>query len=169
MAKLQMQGISKYIKQLESVAWASKAVCQAAVYKGAEVVADEIKKGIMELETVTDAEAKAAFQKSVPTMISVNQKRGLIDSFGIAPISDKYGVISTKLGFDGYNDIKTERWPNGQPNALIARACESGSTAMIKQPFMRPTEKRVRKRAEEAMEDAADKKLQEILGGKNNG
>ena len=75
MAKFQMQGISKYIKQLESVAWASKAVCQAAVYKGAEVVADEIKKGIWGLNTVSDAEARAAYQKSVPTLISVKQKR----------------------------------------------------------------------------------------------
>lgn len=169
MAKFEMKGMTKYLKQLERVAWASKEVCQAAVYKGAEVVADGIKQGIWGLNTVSDAEARAAYQKSVPTLISVNQKRGLIDSFGIAPISDKYGVISTKLGFDGYNDIVTDRWPNGQPNALIARACESGSTAMIKQPFMRPTEKRVKKRAEEAMEEAADKKLQEILGGKNNG
>lgn len=165
MAKVEMKGMSQYIKQLENVAWASKEVCRAAVYAGADVVADEMKREIQALDRVTDAEAMSAYREGRPTKISVSQKIGLVKSLGIAPIADKYGVVSTKIGFDGYNDVKTERWPNGQPNALIARACESGSSAMIKQPFVRPTVKRLEKTALEAMKQAADKELEKLTGG----
>ena len=77
----------------------------------------------------------------------------------------KKGSWFLKIGFDGYNSVKSKRWPKGQPNQLIARACESGSSAMIKQPFVRPTLKSVQQAAELAMEKAADKKLKEITGG----
>ena len=69
------------------------------------------------------------------------------------------------MGFDGYNDIKTKRWPNGQPNALIARACESGSSAMLKQPFVRPAIQRKKDAALEAMKQAADRELEKLTGG----
>ena len=55
MAKIEMRGMDKWIKQLEDVAWASKAVCRAAVYAGADVVADEIRKGIQGLRANPDA------------------------------------------------------------------------------------------------------------------
>ena len=165
MAKIVMQGMEQYLKQLENVAWATSDICKAVVYRGAAVVADEIKQGIKGLRTVSDAEAKANYQKRQPTLISVTQKRALEDSFGVAPIKDKYGVVSTKLGFDGYNEIKSDRWPNGQPNQMIARACESGSTAMLKQPFMRPAERKSKNEALQAMAKAADEEIKKITGG----
>ena len=48
---------------------------------------------------------------------------------------------------------------------LIARACESGSVAMIKQPFMRPSQNRVKNKALDAMRDTADKELKKLTGG----
>ena len=128
-------------------------------------MADAIKQKIERLDRVSDDEALAAYQEQRPVKISVSQKIGLKESFGVTPISNKYGVYSAKVGFDGYNDVKTKRWPNGQPNALIARACESGSTAMLKQPFIRPTEKRLKSAVYDAMDAAANKKLNEITGG----
>lgn len=169
MAKIEMQGMSQYIKQLENVAWATSDVCRAVVHKGAGIVANEIKRGIWDLRTVSDAEALAAYQKQQPTLISISQKRALIESFGVAPIQNKFGVVSTKLGFDGYNEIITERWPQGQPNQLIARSCESGSSAMKKQPFMRPAERRSKEEALREMAREADQMINEILGGNSNG
>ena len=165
MAKVELKGMSQYLKQLENVSWATAEVCQAAVYAGADVVADEIRKGIDRLKANPDAYSLAAYQKLMPTYINVTQKRGLQESLGIAKISGKYGVYSTKIGFDGYNDIKTDRWPQGQPNQLIARACESGSEAMYKQPFMRPAISRAKNEALSKMAQAVDKKLKEITGG----
>lgn len=157
--------MSTYLKQLEHVSWATSSVCKAVVYKGAGVVANEIKAGIHNLRVVSDKHALAAARKSVPTLISYSQREALRNSFGVAPITDKHGVVSTKLGFDGYNEIQTDRWPGGQPNQLIARACESGSTAMIKQPFMRPAERRSKDEALREMAQTADAEIQKIIGG----
>lgn len=169
MAKIEMQGMEAYLSELRKLGEATEPVCKAAVYAGARVVADAIKQEIKGLDRVTDAEAMAAWHQGRPAKISVSQKIGLVKSLGITPIRDKYGVFSAKVGFDGYNDIKSKRWPHGQPNQLIARSCESGSSAMTKQPFVRPTVKRVQGAAELEMERAADKKLKEILGGNSNG
>lgn len=166
MAKVEMQGMDAYLSELRKLGENTVPVCKAAVYAGAKVVADEMKRATQGLDSVTDAEAKAAWHEREPAKISVSQKIGLVKSLGVAPISDKYGVVSTKVGFDGYNDVKTKRWPKGQPNQLIARSCESGSTAMIKQPFVRPALKRIEKAALFAMEQAANKELEKLTGGK---
>lgn len=165
MAKVELKGMEAYLSELRKVGEATGPVCEAAVYAGAKVVADAVKQEIEGLDRVTDAEAMAAWHERRPVKISVSQKIGLKESFGITPIRNKFGIYSAKIGFDGYNDVKTDRWPQGQPNQLIARACDSGSSAMIKQPFIRGPLKRVQHAAEFAMEQAADKKLKEVTGG----
>ena len=75
------------------------------------------------------------------------------------------GVYNAKVGFDGYNGIVTRRWPQGQPNVLIARACESGSSAMLKQPFARKAINGQKKRAQEAMGKAVNEEIDKITGG----
>lgn len=165
MAKVELKGMEAYLTELRKAGEATGPVCEAAVYAGAKVVADAIKQKIEELDRVSDDEALAAYREQRPVKISVSQKIGLKESFGITPIRNKYGVYSAKVGFDGYNSVKSKRWPKGQPNQLIARACESGSSAMIKQPFVRPTLISVQQAAELEMTEAADKKLKEVTGG----
>jgi hypothetical protein len=169
MAKIEMHGMEAYLSELRKVGEATAPVCEAAVYAGAAVMADAIRQSTEGLDTVSDAEALSNYQARTPGKISVSQKIGLVKSLGITPIRDKYGVFSAKVGFDGYNDVKTKRWPHGQPNQLIARSCESGSTAMTKQPFVRTVIKRTQGAALVEMERAADKKLKKILGGNDNG
>lgn len=169
MAKIEMQGMEAWLSELRKLGEATTPVCEAAVFAGAAVVADAIKQSTQGLDRVTDAEALASYQAGTPTKISVTQKIGLVKSLGITKIRNKYGVISAKVGFDGYNDVRSKRWPHGQPNQMVARSCESGSSAMTKQPFVRPVVKRVQGAAEIEMERAADKKLKEILGGNANG
>lgn len=169
MAKIEMQGMETWLSELRKLGEATTPVCEAAVYAGAKVVADAIRSSTEGLDTVSDAEALANYQVRTPGKISVTQKIGLVKSLGITKIRNKYGIISAKVGFDGYNDVKSKRWPHGQPNQMVARSCESGSSAMTKQPFVRPAVKRVQGAAEIEMERAADKKLKEILGGNANG
>lgn len=169
MAKIEMKGMEAYLSELRKVGEATAPVCEAAVYAGAAVMADAIRQSTLGLDAVNDAQAMANWQAGKAGKISVKQKIGLVNSLGITPIRDKYGVFSAKVGFDGYNDVKTKRWPHGQPNQLIARSCESGSTAMTKQPFVRTVIKRTQGAALVEMERAADKKLKEILGGNDNG
>ena len=163
MAKIEMQGMEAWLSELRKLGEATTPVCEAAVYAGAAVVADAIKQSTLGLDRVTDAEALASYQAGTPTKISVTQKIGLVKSLGITKIRNKYGVISAKVGFDGYNDVKTKKFPKGQPNVLVARGVESGSSAKLKSPFVRPAVNRVRSKAEAAMAEAADQEIQKIL------
>lgn len=166
MAKFEMRGIEKYLSELRKLEKGTDSVCKAAVYAGAKVLADGIKQELIsDVEAISDKAAMARWRAGKPGYISVSQKKGLIESLGVTPIRDKFGHFDAKIGFDGYNDVETDRWPGGQPNQLIARACESGTTAMLKQPFIRPTEKRLTPEVYKAMEEAADKEIQKILEG----
>lgn len=165
MAKVELKGMEAYLTELRKAGEATGPVCEAAVYAGAKVVADAIKQKIERLDRVSDDEALAAYQEQRPVKISVSQKIGLKESFGVTPIKNQYGVYSAKVGFDGYNSVKSKRWPKGQPNQLIARACESGSEAMYKQPFMRPAISRAKNEALSRMAQAADITIKKITGG----
>lgn len=118
----------------------------------AKVVADEVKANLIALPSVPDTEGLKAFasepQQKIP--ITKAQKWGLVHSFGIASLRNEGGFIHVKIGFDGYNEVQTKTFPNGQPNALIARSIESGSSTREKTPFLRPALAAARKQAIEA-------------------
>lgn len=143
-----------------------KKIAERAIREGADIVADEAKSRIKALKSITSDEAISNWRAGVPGYITKPAKKALIESFGVTPMKkDKDGVYNVKLGFDGYNDVKTKKYPNGQPNQLIARACESGSSAMIKQPFFRKAVQATKKRAEARMADILDKEINKHMGG----
>lgn len=140
-------------------------ICGRAIHEGAKIVADEVAAELNALNTTTDAIAMANWKAKKPSYLTKRAKEGLIKSFGITPMQqDKDGIYNVKLGFDGYNDVKTKRWPKGQPNAMIARACESGSSAMHKQPFFRLSVQKTRKKAETRMAEILDEEIKKTGG-----
>ena len=152
MATFKTQGLDKYVAQLERLGKKTDTVIGEAVYEMAKVVADEVKANLIALPSVPDTEGLKAFasepQQKIP--ITKAQKWGLVHSFGIASLRNEGGFIHVKIGFDGYNEVKTKTFPNGQPNALIARSIESGSSTREKTPFLRPALAAARKQAIEA-------------------
>lgn len=152
MATFKTQGLDKYVAQLERLGKKTDTVISEAVYEMAKVVADEVKANLIALPSVPDTEGLKAFasepQQKIP--ITKAQKWGLVHSFGIASLRNEGGFIHVKIGFDGYNEVQTKTFPNGQPNALIARSIESGSSTREKTPFLRPALAAVRKQAIEA-------------------
>lgn len=152
MATFKTQGLDKYVAQLERLGKKTDTVISEAVYEMAKVVADEVKANLIALPSVPDTEGLKAFastpQQKIP--ITKAQKWGLVRSFGIASLRNEGGFIHVKIGFDGYNEVKTKTFPNGQPNALIARSIESGSSTREKTPFLRPALAAARKQAIEA-------------------
>ena len=152
MATFKTQGLDKYVAQLERLGKKTDTVISEAVYEMAKVVADEVKANLIALPSVPDTEGLKAFastpQQKIP--ITKAQKWGLVHSFGIASLRNAGGFIHVKIGFDGYNEVKTKTFPNGQPNALIARSIESGSSTREKTPFLRPALAAARKQAIEA-------------------
>lgn len=156
-ATVKFKGLEKYISQLERLTNASDDIVRKALYKGAEVVANNIKQSIYSLN-VDDSPYNANTTKSGPTTI---QRNGLIESFGISPMREKGGSLDVKLGFDGYNKVVTERWPKGQPNAMVARSVESGTSWMVKQPFVNRAVNSSKALAEEIMRKTFEEKIRE--------
>lgn len=165
MARLTFQGQSKFhekLQELEAV-FAKDAAIEKAVYSGAKIVADKIRDN---LEGVPEDNFKRLKPGEVFTGLSDAQKQDLENSFGLTPISrDKNGFVHTKAGFDGYGSFPTPSYPQGVPNALLARAAESGSSVRKKTPFIRPAVKGTREKAVQAMEDSIDETTKEVFEG----
>ena len=160
MAKFEVgKGLDEYLANLQKMDKLTDGMCGKAIYQGAKIVADEVRKGIEGLP-----EAKKSTKNQFLTRgVTESQKKGLLDGFGIAPKQDKDGFIHVKLGFDGYNETKTEKYPNGQPNSMIARTVESGNSWHQKTPFIAPACRSAKDQAEKAMELVIDEEIQQIM------
>ena len=155
MAKFQFEGIDNYIAQLEKIYGDTDEIIGKAIYQGAAVVMKSVASAIEGIQT--DTRYGTPENKTIGP--NPYQKEGLRQSVGIAKLRKDGSFWNVKIGFDGYNGLKTKTWPNGQPNAMVARSVESGTSWMQKQPFMRKAESSSRVRCEEAMAKEIDKQL----------
>lgn len=142
-------GIDNYVRELQNLEISAPEAIGKAIYQGADIVADAIKANIQALP-VDDRK-----HPDKVTGIKSIQKKGLIESFGISPSRNDNGYINVKAGFDGYNKLKTKKYPQGQPNAMIARTFESGNSFTKKIPFVAP--------AVRATKDAAERKMAQVI------
>lgn len=128
----------EYALKLSELASGSEEIAKKAVYAGAGIVADEIRRrlaGVLSQEATGDLEA----------------------SLGITPIRmDRAGYVSAKVGFDGYDR-------KGVANQLKARALESGTSRERKRPFVRPAVTAVRKKAEAEMGRVVEEEIQKTM------
>lgn len=138
MAKWTTHGLDEYAAYLQRLGKNTKEIIGVGVYEMANVVADEIRKGI----------------ESLPSKTGVT-KQGLEEGFGISPMQDDNGYLNVKAGFDGYNQ-------NGVPNVLMARIFESGTSTTPKHPFVRPAVNRSQKEALKKGQMAIDAKIYAI-------
>lgn len=160
MAKITFPGLEKYIEELKSLEQESDDIIKQAVYAGAEIMADGIKSAIQSLPT--GSKKFYAHDGTLLKGVTPAQKQGLIDGFGISKMENKAGYVNVKIGFNGYNSEATPKFPQGQPNALIARSVESGTSVRAKTPFVRPAVAQNKAAAEAAMK----KKFDELVAKK---
>lgn len=157
------KGLESYIEYLQKINAVTDEMIGEAVYEMAKVVADKVRANIQALPA--EPKGKTTVRVSnhwVMSKLSEEQKKGLLDGFGVSPMQDDGGYINVKLGFDGYNGVKTKKYPQGQPNALIARVTESGSSYREKTPFIRPAVNASKKQAEQAGKMKIDEKIAAI-------
>ena len=160
MAKITFPGLNDYELMISRLSKNAADIAGRAIYTGAGIVADEIKSGIQSLPVVR---GYGTAENPLPGGVTQPQKQGLLNGLGIAPLQDDGGYLNVKIGFDGYNRTKTKDYPRGQPNQLVARGVESGTSWKQKHPFVRPAINRSRKRAEAAMAEALDKEIEKIV------
>lgn len=118
------EGLDEYLEKIESVGGHSTGMAKRALYDGVAVVGESIRQAIIALPYH-------------PTIgISHAQKEGLLEGLGFALMKRKKGSWYLKIGFDGYNSVHTKEHPQGQPNALIAAAVNSGTSRRKKTNFI---------------------------------
>ena len=133
MATFQFSGIDEYATKIKKLSDKAEGMIKRAVYDGAA----EVKKAFLAELSALPVVKNRYHKTTLPLSgITETQKRGLIEGFGLAEMRNDAGFINTKVGFDGYNAVRSRKYPNGQPNALIANAINSGSSVRKKIPFV---------------------------------
>lgn len=162
MARFRMRGMDEYEKMLSKLNSSKtiRAVIGVTIYSGAGIVADAMKAEIEALPVI-DHRIRGSERKKLTGITSV-QKRGLIEGFGISKMEREGGYYCVKLGFDGYNDVET---PNSgyQPNAMIARAVNSGTSFREKNPFVDRAVNKSKGEAEQAMKKKLEEQFEKIV------
>ena len=161
--KITVLGAEEYALKLAKLGSASKGITKKAVYQAADVVADAVKANLQAMPVVDNNYNIMAYAQRKKARMSAAQRDGLIESFGISKMQDDGGYINVKLGFDGYNSVKTWQYPQGQPNVLIARIYESGGSTAEKQPFIKPALNKTRKAAQQKMADVIDEEMSKLM------
>ena len=155
MAKIEFQGIDEYFDKLKIIGDKATGLCKRAVYDGAAIVADAVRAEVQALPTTDHNET--------PQGVFSYEKDGLLDGLGIAKIKDDNGVVSTRVDFDGYNRMKSKKYPHGHPNSMIARAINSGTSKRPKNPFMNRAANKAKAKANAAMGARMDADIDEIM------
>ena len=159
MAKLKMQGLERYEQQLLKLKDISREAIGQAIYDGAGIVADQVMANIQSLPVDERGYTKEGTLHGVTSL----QKAGLAEGFGIAKLQDEGGYAHVKLGFNGYNGVKSKTYPNGQPNSMIARSVNSGSSFRDRIPFVDNAVNAKKSAAEQAMIKKFDSVISKAL------
>ena len=158
MAKMTVKGSDEVSLMLENLSEGARVIAAHALYEGAGVIYRHLKAAVEALPTDdgygTENHPKAG--------ISSVQKAGLSESLGIAPHRDNGGTIDTSVGFDGYNSVHTQRWPQGQPNPMVARSVERGTSFMRPNPFIKRAASSAKGAAVAKMEQTAKEEIEKL-------
>lgn len=151
------KGLDQYLQQLGNLEMIAPQSMGKAIYEGANIVTDAIRRNIQAMN-VDDT----PYHEKVVGIKSI-QKEGLLHSLGIAKATTDNGFRNVKIGFEGYNKLKSSEYPNGQPNAMIARTFEGGNSFTKKQPFVGPAIRATRRQAEVEMANIVDNDIVKIF------
>lgn len=160
MARIKFRGLEEYELRISRLGKETERIAGESIYEGAGIVANAINANIQALPIV---KGYGTATKPLPGGVTATQKAGLIEGFGISTMQNDGGYLNVKLGFDGYNRTRTERYPQGQPNQLVARGVESGTSWKQAHPFVKSAVAKSRKQAEKVMADKLDEEIKKIM------
>jgi len=153
-------GLDKFIAMSNELKYRVSGLSGRALYQGAKILADATRSEIEALPVASSKRVRRGERRN-PTQV---EKDGLLEGLGVARKRTDGGTSNITIGFDGWNADKTERWPGGKPNALIARSINKGTSFMRPIPFAKRAVTKARGEAEEAMKKEFEKQLSEIIG-----
>ena len=159
---INVKGMDEFIKKLDKLEKATQGIMKVALYDGADVVADEIKKGLQSLPVYQKRDGSPAWGTPEKPIrgVSQRQKDDIIRSFGVSHHYTKGGSVYAVIGVSG--DGYTEGyWKGGNrlPIPVLLRELESGTSFMQKIPTIRPAVNRAKAQATSAMQRSLDKTI----------
>lgn len=155
-ARVSTSAINQYLQTIERLGGNVEEVAKKAVYEGTRIMADQVRANIQALPV----DEHWGTPKNPLHGVKAIQKQGLLDGFGVAEMRNDGGMINTLIGFDksGYNKI-------GQPNLMIARATQSGTSFSDKIPFFDSAVRATRSAARAKMVEVAEQELENLTKG----
>lgn len=154
MASWKFEGLGQYLIQLEKLQANTGSAIGRAIYEGAGLVAQEVAAEIQRLPVNNQHASKG---------VTSVQKKGLKEGFGISHAQSDGDYRHVKLGFDGYNKQRTENYPQGQPNSLIARSVNSGTSFRKKNPFVDRATRKSKSACEIRMSQVLEREIIKIM------
>lgn len=154
MPKIQINGIEELGVVMSRMAEDVEKALKAGIYDGAHEVFKEVEKQIRALPE--------SDKKSMHRDITAEQKQGLLDGLYGSKMQVKDGSVHVYISFDGYNNVKTDKYPHGQPNIMIARSIESGGSYMNKRIFMTKAAMASRQKAVDALQRTFNKEISKL-------
>ena len=159
MAKMKIKGLREYENRLLKLENLTREILGEAIYEGAGLVADAVKSSI---ESIPIDERYVTGGATLYG-ITPEQKAGLRDGFGIARMRDDNGFLNVKLGFEGYNSQVTTKYPGGQPNSVIARSVNAGTSFRQRIPVIDNAVNQTKGAAEQKMTETAEKAIGKVM------
>lgn len=149
-AKINSDGIDEIFQTLRRLGADAEGIAKLGIYEGAGLIADAVRANIDGIRS----DGKSDWETQRREM----QKAGLKEGLTTSPIQPFKGGIYGGVGFDGYN-------AKGQPNQLIARVFNSGTSFSSKQPFFESAVRRTRSAAKQRVIDKMNEEFEKITKG----
>lgn len=149
---MKVDGMEELSETLSKMAEAAPAVASKALYKGAGIMADEIRKGAESIKT-----APFSYAKDGKTRLPSPEEKAVVlaaQGEGIAKFRKNGTEVDTSVGYakSGYAMMAGKRVPIPK----IANAINSGTSFMQKQPFVRKAAKTGGTKAIQAMKEVIE-------------
>ena len=153
---MKVDGMEEISKQLEELGNAAPKVAARALYEGAGIMADEIRKAAENIRTAPFKYTKGGTRLPSPEEKAIVTAAGT----GIARFSKNGTEVDTSVGYRnaGYAELKGKT----KPIPVIVNSINSGTSFMAKQPFVRQAANSGGKKAMDAMRESIERDFEEI-------
>ena len=156
--KVRTEGMEELGAMLRGLGEKAESVASMALFEGAAVMADEIKKAAEGIKTAPFKYAGAG-QTRLP---SPEEKAAIlgVEGKGISKFRKDGDGVNTSIGYAraGYAEVAGKT----RPIPLIVNSINSGTSFMQKQPFMREAVNKGSKKAEKAMREKIEAEWEKI-------
>ena len=160
MAKMTFKAGEEYVIRLSRLAQSVDRIAKKALYHGAKVVTDQIRKNI---ESLPEEEDRYLLNGDKFSGIPHEQKEDVLNGLGVTKMENDGDGFNVKIGFDGYGSRPTKQYPKGLPNQMVMRALESGSSVRQKRPVVRPAVNATKEKVVEVMNQYINEDCEKIM------